>query len=105
MRRCPHFSREFLAREPCRRCVHCRGWIDEQGRVLNDVQALRRFPGRAEEIRAHPVSPPAAPGERRRLTIELVVAIIAALWRLSLLLLALPIMALVILFAIEIAKH
>lgn len=105
MRRCTHLSREFVSRQPGRPCVYCKGWIDEQGRVLNDVQAVRRFPERAGEIQANPMRPPVAPGERRVLTLELVFAIIAALWRLSLLLLALPIMAIVILFAIEIAKH
>lgn len=95
LRHCTHFSAEFLRRQPCRPCVHCHGWIDERGRVLSDAAALRHYPHHAAEIQARPMTPPdqleRGLGEQFAVTI---MALFAVAWRLVLLILALPFVAL-----------
>jgi hypothetical protein len=94
-RRCTHFSAEFLRRQPCRPCVHCHGWIDERGRVLSDAAALRRYPQHTAEIQARPMTPldqlERGLGEQVAVTI---MALLAVAWRLALLVLAAPFIAL-----------
>lgn len=94
VRHCRHLSAEYVQRRPCRPCVHCRGWIDARGRVMSDATALRRYPQHAAEIDAQPMRPGAqAPGLSEQFVI-VIAALVAVMWRLALLILALPILAL-----------